>query len=165
LVNLGQILPSHPSYIDSIFSVRILTVLIFQDLTLFRSTLRSSIYTPAFPTIQHDFNVSSTVALFPFSFYVFALGFGPILAAPVSETFGRQVIYLVSTPIGALFTMGSGLSKNIWTLCILRFFAGLAFSPALAIGAGTIADVTRAEGRATPTTIYILTPFLGPALG
>jgi MFS family permease len=162
---LEQILPSHPSYIDSIFSVRILTVLIFQDLTLFRSTPRSSIYTPAFPTIQHDFNVSSTVALFPFSFYVLALGFGPILAAPVSETFGRQVIYLVSTPIGALFTMGSGWSKNIWTLCILRFFAGLAFSPALAIGAGTIADVTRAEGRATPTTIYILTPFLGPALG
>jgi MFS family permease len=91
----------------------------------------------------------ATVALFPFSFYVLALGFGPILAAPVSETFGRQVIYLVSTPIGALFTMGSGLSKNIWTLCILRFFAGLAFSPALAIGAGTVADVARAEGRAT----------------
>ena len=83
----------------------------------------------------------------------------------MSETYGRHVVYLVSTPIGTLFTMGAGLSQNIWTLCILRFFAGLTFSPALAIGAGSIADTNKAENRAVPTTLYILSPFLGPALG
>jgi len=112
-----------------------------------------------------DFHVSPTVALLPLSLYVFALGFGPLLAAPMSETYGRHVVYLVSTPLGALFTMGAGLSQNIWTLCILRFFAGLTFSPALAIGAGTIADVSKAEHRAAPSALYILSPFLGPALG
>ena len=112
-----------------------------------------------------DFHVSSTVAILPLSLYVFALGFGPLLAAPMSETYGRHVVYLVSTPLGALFTLGAGLSQNIWTLCILRFFAGLTFSPALAIGAGTIADVNTAEQRAAPSALYILSPFLGPALG
>jgi MFS family permease len=96
---------------------------------------------------------------------VLALGFGPILAAPTSETYGRHVVYLISTPLGALFTLGAGFSNNIWTLCILRFFAGLTFSPALAIGAGTIADVNKAEHRAAPTALYILSPFLGPSLG
>jgi MFS family permease len=114
---------------------------------------------------MHDFHVSSTVALLPLSLYVLALGCGPIIAAPISETFGRQIVYLISPPIGALFTMGAGFSQNIWTLCILRFFAGLTFSPSLAIGAGSIADVNKPERRAIPTSLYILSPFLGPALG
>ena len=136
----------------------------FQEANIFR-TLASSIYTPAFDSIMNDFQVSSTVALLPLSLYVLALGFGPILAAPISETYGRHIVYLVSNPLGALFTMGAGFSQNIWTLCILRFLAGMAFSPSLAIGSGTISDVTKAEHRAAPSTLYVLSPFLGPALG
>lgn len=75
------------------------------------------------------------------------------------------MVYLISGPIGAVFTIGVGFSQSIWPICILRFFAGLAFSPALAIGAGSIADVNRPEHRAAPSTLYILSPFLGPALG
>lgn len=129
------------------------------------STIGSSIYSPAFPTIEKDFHVDSTVALLPLSLYVLALGAGPMLAAPISETYGRHIVYLLSPPIGALFTLGAGFSQNIWTLCILRFFAGLTFSPALAIGAGSIADVNKLEHRAAPSSLYILSPFLGPALG
>jgi MFS family permease len=127
--------------------------------------LGSSIYTPAFPTIENAFDVSSTVALLPLTFYVLALGFGPVIAAPLSETYGRHIVYTVSVPLGALFTLGGGFSQNIWTLCILRFFAGLSFSPALSIGAGTIADTNKAENRAIPSALYILSPFLGPAFG
>lgn len=64
-----------------------------------------------------------------------------MLAAPISEIFGRHIVYLISLPLGALFTLGAGFSANIWTLCITRFLAGLAYSPALAIGAGSIADL------------------------
>jgi len=112
-----------------------------------------------------EFNISSTVALLPLSVYVLALGFGPILGAPLSETYGRHIVYWLSVPIGAIFTIGAGFSQNIWSLCILRFFAGLAYSPTLAIGAGTLADVFLMENRAGPSALYILSPFLGPALG
>jgi MFS family permease len=50
-------------------------------------------------------------------------------------------------------------------LCVLRFFAGMAFSPSLAIGAGSIADCFPAEKRARPSALYVMSPFLGPALG
>lgn len=40
-------------------------------------------YTPAVEEIQEVFNVSTTVAILPLSLYVLALGFGPIIAAPV----------------------------------------------------------------------------------
>jgi MFS family permease len=129
------------------------------------STLGSSIYAPAFTQIIEKFDVSATVAILPLSFYVLALGFGPVLAAPISETYGRRVVYLLSPPLGALFTMGAGFSPSLASLVILRFFAGLFFSPAGAIGAGTVADCNPPNKRARPTALYILTPFLGPALG
>ena len=129
------------------------------------STFGTSVYTPAVQQVQSDFHVGSTISLLPLSLYVLALGFGPILAAPLSETYGRHIVYTVSGPLGMLFTMGAGFSQNIWTLCILRFFAGLAFSPALSIGGGSIADVNKPEHRAAPSSLYILSPFLGPSLG
>jgi MFS family permease len=88
-----------------------------------------------------------------------------MIAAPLSETFGRRAVYQVSTPAFALFIMGSGFSKNIETLIILRFFAGLFGSPALSIGSATIADIWAVHERAIPMTVYVATPFMGPALG
>jgi len=131
----------------------------------FTATFGSSIITPAISAISQQFNVSTTVALLPLTLYVLALGFGPVIAAPLSETYGRHKVYLYSAPIAALFTVGAGFSQNIWTLCILRFFSGMAFSPALAIGSGSIADINRPEKRATHSAVYILMPFLGPAVG
>ncbi|KAH8796327.1 major facilitator superfamily domain-containing protein [Hyaloscypha finlandica] len=82
---------------------------------------------------------------------------------PVDDT--SCTVYLVSTPLGALFTMGAGFSQNIWTLCILRLFAGLTFSPKLSIGAGSNADVVTTQNRAAASAFYFLSSFLGPALG
>lgn len=78
---------------------------------------------------------------------------------------GRRVVYLVSLPVAALFTLGAGLSKDIAALCICRFFAGFFGSPVLAVGAGTNVDTWRAEQRAAATSCFLLAPFLGPALG
>lgn len=162
---MEAILPRDPTCYHFFLSVRFFSPPYFSLGLTFDSTLGSSIYSPAFPSIEKEWGVSSTVALLPLTTYVLALGFGPLIAAPMSETYGRHIVYLISAPIGALFTMGAGFSQNIWTLCILRFFAGLSFSPALAIGAGSIADVYTTDRRAYPSTLYILSPFLGPALG
>jgi len=129
------------------------------------SSFGSSVVSPAVPALEKQWGISTTVAILPLTTYVLALGLGPVIAAPVSETYGRHIVYLFSTPLGALFTMGAGFSQNIWTLCILRFFAGLTFSPALSIGAGSNADVVTTKNRATASAFYILSPFLGPALG
>lgn len=83
------------------------------------------------------FNVSSTGALLGLSLYVLGLAFGPILAAPISETKGRRVVYLVSLPLAALFTLGAGFSNNFASLAVTRFFAGFFGSPVLAVGAGS----------------------------
>ena len=135
------------------------------SLFAFAVTFGSSIYTPGYPEVETRFNVSSTVALIPLSLYVLGLAFGPVLAAPISETLGRRVVYLVSSPIAALFTLGAGFSSTFAALTITRFFAGFFGSPVLAVGAGTIVDIWAPVHRAVATSAFLLAPFLGPAIG
>lgn len=142
----------------SLYSVLLLTIVIYR-------TIASSLYIPAIPSIRSEFDVSETVALLPYSLYAFGQAFGPVLAAPVSETFGRRATYVPYMLLFMLFTIGAGFSNNITALCICRYFAGMTGAPALGVGLGTIADIWSPRERAIPTAIMVVTPFLGPSLG
>ena len=115
-------------------------------------TFSSGVYAPGVDAIAKRFDVSATVSLLGLSLYVLGLGFGPILAAPLSETFGRRVVYLVSLPISSLFILGAGLAQNFATLAICRFLAGFFGAPTLAVGAGTNADLWPPVVRAVPSS-------------
>ena len=128
-------------------------------------TFGSSVYTPGYLDVAKKFNVPSTVSLLGLSLYVLGLGFGPVLAAPISECKGRRIVYLGSLPLAALFTLGAGLSNTFASLIITRFFAGFFASPVLAVGAGTNVDLWRPDHRAVSSSAFLLAPFLGPALG
>jgi MFS family permease len=112
-----------------------------------------------------EFGVSSTVAILPLSLYVFALGLGPVVGGPLSETLGRYPVYLGTIVLGTLFTLGAGFSPTFAGLCVLRFLAGFCYAPSLAIAAGTINETFKPVKRALPSAVFILTPFLGPGLG
>jgi MFS family permease len=129
------------------------------------STFGTSVYTPAVADLMRDFGISRTVALLGLTFYTLGIGFGPMATAPLSEFYGRRIIYLVSSPIFMLFTLGAGFSKSFYSLVICRFFAGFAGSPALAVGAGTNADLFPPRQRAVATSMFLAAPFAGPALG
>lgn len=88
--------------------------------------------------------------------------FGPMIGAPISETFGRKAIYLLSIPISILFTMATGLSQNIETVLICRFLSGSFGAPAVAVGAGTIADIwDRMEVASPPYALLLCLSWLG----
>ena len=133
-------------------------------LTIYR-TFGSSVYTPATNQIMERFHVSSTAALLGLSLYVIGLAFGPVLAAPLSEIHGRNIIYKTSLPVMMLFTLGTGFSQNFGSLLVCRFFAGFFGSPVLAVGAGTNADLFPPQIRAIATSLFLVAPFAGPSLG
>lgn len=56
----------------------------------FSVTAGSSLITPSTPEIAEHFGVSRVVAILPLTLYVIGLGFGPVIAAPISETYGRE---------------------------------------------------------------------------
>jgi MFS family permease len=88
-----------------------------------------------------------------------------MLSAPFSEHYGRKIVYITSAPMFMLFTMGAGLAKSLGTLIVCRFFAGMTGSPALAVGAGTVADLFLPHQRAVVSSIFLMAPFMGPSLG
>lgn len=125
----------------------------------------SSVYTPGRNEVQQRFGVGEEVALLPFCLYLLGLSFGPMIAAPTSETFGRKYVYIVGLPLFGLFTLGAGFAQSITTLIVCRFFAGLFSSPGLSIGTGTISDVWKPDKKGFPMAAFITSVQMGPALG
>lgn len=63
------------------------------------------------------------------------------------------------------FSAGCAGVQNIWSLLILRFFAGALGSSPLANGGGSISDMYPARQRGLALSLYAAAPYLGPALG
>ncbi|KAH7149116.1 major facilitator superfamily domain-containing protein [Dactylonectria estremocensis] len=129
------------------------------------ASIGTSIMSAARSQLMAEFNVSSTLALLPLTLYVLALGFGPVIGGPLSETIGRYPIYVASVPLGALFTIGAGFTHNFGSLCFLRFMAGLCWGPVLAVASGSLVETFRPKSRGPVSAVFILMPFLGPGLG
>jgi MFS family permease len=113
-----------------------------------------------------QFGVSREPAIVPLSLYTLGMGIGSLFTAPLSELFGRRILYLMSMPLFLVFTSGSRAAKNIQTHIVCRFLAGALGTAPLAIGAGTINniwDLERDGGIAG--LLFIMAPFLGPCLG
>ncbi len=113
---------------------------------------------------MEEFGVTSTQAILPLSLYVFALAFGPVIGGPLSETIGRYPLYACGLPLGGLFTLGAGFTHSFAGLCILRFLAGTCFAPSLSVSSGLLNEIYLPEHRGIPSTLFVLTPFLGPGL-
>ncbi|OAL34858.1 hypothetical protein AYO20_05818 [Fonsecaea nubica] len=134
-------------------------------LQCFTVTFGSSVYTPSVPEVARHFGVSTTAAIVPLTVYVIGLGFGPVLSAPLSETYGRRAVYLSFFPPSLLMSLGAGFSKSYASLVVCRLLAGLLGSGCLAVGAGTNSDLFSHLHRAVASAVFLLAPFLGPALG
>ncbi|KAI0437438.1 MFS general substrate transporter [Xylaria telfairii] len=131
----------------------------------FTGSLGTSIVSPAHQQLIDEFGVSSIVAFLPLTTYVLALGLGPIVGGPLSETVGRKVVYIGAAALGGLFTLGAGFTTSFAGLCVLRFFAGFAFGPSLSIGSGFLSETYIPAERGLPSLLFILSPFLGPGFG
>lgn len=131
----------------------------------FATTSGSSLISPAAPLIAIDFGVSRTAALLSITVYVVGLATGPMIAAPISENYGRNVVYKCTGLIFMLFLIGAGFTDSFGGLLVCRLLAGMAGGPVLAVGAGSNADMFPLHQRAVATSFFIMMPFLGPSVG
>lgn len=128
-------------------------------------SLTSSAYSGSVSEVSEYFHVSRQVATLGLSLFVLGFAVGPLFWGPMSEVFGRQIPFFCSFLSMAAFSAGCAGAQNIWTLCILRFFAGAFGSSPLTNGGGTISDLFTARQRGLALSLYAAAPFLGPALG
>lgn len=93
------------------------------------------------------------------------LGVGPLILAPLSETFGRKMLYLVCFGIFTLLQIPTALAPNVQTMVALRTITGFFGSVGIANGGGSISDMYEPSERAGIFGWYLLGPLLGPTLG
>ncbi|KAL4804548.1 bicyclomycin resistance protein [Aspergillus unguis] len=128
-------------------------------------SLTSSAYSGSMQKVIDEFDVGREVATLGLSLFVLGFALGPLLWAPLSETIGRQVPFLLSFLILAAFSAGCAGAQNIQTLLILRFFGGVSGSAPLTNAGGVISDMFAARQRGLAMLLFASTPYIGPALG
>ena len=117
-------------------------------------------------------------SILPTSVYLLGFMFGPMIFAPLSESYGRRPILMTGFVLFALSTLGSALAPTWGSFLAFRFLTGTFGSPPLSVGGGVVADVFCEEvargrvmmlwGAATfvgPLGAPILSGFVSPALG
>ena len=123
-------------------------------------------FAPGIPKIMAEFHQSSpTTATFILSIYILGFAFGPLIIAPLSELYGRSILYNIGNLCFTVFTVGAALSNSIGMLMAFRFLMGLAGAVPITIGSGSIADVMPVEKRGRAMAAWALGPLLGPCIG
>lgn len=129
------------------------------------SPLASSMFTPGIDEIAKDLNTTSSTVIGCTTGFVIMLGIGPLLLAPLSETYGRRVMYMVCFSMFTLLQIPSALSLNIEMLIAMRTMSGFFGSVGIANGGGSISDMFEPSERAGIFGWYLLGPLMGPTLG
>ncbi|KAI1503608.1 major facilitator superfamily domain-containing protein [Biscogniauxia marginata] len=133
--------------------------------TCFVVALASSVVTPDIAGVAEEFGVSEEVALLSISLFVVGFGVGPMIFAPLSEIYGRHVMYGATLLVAVVFIIPGAVAKNIATLLVARAIDGIAFSAPMTLVGGTLADLWRSEERGIPMAAFSAAPFIGPAIG
>ncbi|POR32035.1 Polyamine transporter 4 [Tolypocladium paradoxum] len=129
------------------------------------ATVAGAMYAPAQDDVASDFGCGHEVAVLPLSLYNLGLAFGPVVGAPLSETYGRKAVLLFAAPTFAAFTLGAGFSSSVAGLMACRFFAGVFSSSLINNAPATIMDSSAGRFRGVSLGIYYTLPSFGSALG
>ncbi|KAK4211895.1 transporter-like protein 3 [Rhypophila decipiens] len=128
--------------------------------------LGSSMFAPGIPKIMAEFHEDSkTTATFVLSIYILGFAFGPLIIAPMSEIYGRSILYNIGNVLFTVFSVGTALSTNMGMMMAFRFLMGLAGAVPITIGSGSISDLMPVEMRGRAMAAWALGPLLGPCIG
>ncbi|CAK1366712.1 unnamed protein product [Cercospora beticola] len=121
---------------------------------------------PALSTIQKDLGVrSDTVLILCLSIYYLPYAIGPMIAAPLSETFGRVRVLQLANVLFIITLLACALAHTPAQLIVFRFFSGLAGSVPQVICSGVIGDIFTREQRGKGVALYTIIPMIAPAIG
>ena len=96
---------------------------------------------------------------------VLGLAVGSMLLAPLSETYGRRRVYIITMSIFTVLYIPCALATSLAEVIVVRFFAALAGSAMIANSPGSVSDIVTDEYRALAFSIWAIGPLNGPTFG
>ncbi|KAK9894077.1 MFS general substrate transporter [Cystobasidium minutum MCA 4210] len=116
-------------------------------------------------SMQRELNLSHIMASLAFSLYPLGFGLGPLVLAPISEVYGRNPMYFVSTILFTLCYLPIALANNLPLICVFRFLSGVTGSVGSTMVGGTIADIWVARERGKAMAFFSIGAFAGTGFG
>ncbi|KAJ5113154.1 major facilitator superfamily domain-containing protein [Penicillium angulare] len=140
--------------------------LVFQmSLLAMTGALGSSIISPASPKIAEYAGVSTEVTSLTVALFVLGWAFGPMIWAPISETYGRRLGMLPAMFILGLFSIGTATSKSATAIFLTRFFGGIFASAPISNVPAALGDIFLPATRGNAMTFVSLCITGGPTIG
>ncbi len=107
----------------------------------------STAYTASITQVIEEFHCSQEIATLGVSLFVLGFAIGPLLWAPLSELYGRQVLFIGTYAVLTAFNAGAAGAQSIASLIVMRFLAGTFGASPLTNAGGVIADIFPANQR------------------
>jgi Na+/melibiose symporter-like transporter len=92
-------------------------------------TFSSSIHASAIGGVSKEFGCSRTIATLGVTTFLLGFATGPLLFAPLSEVWGRSLVFRITLGLFFCFNLGCALAPNVAALLMLRFLCGFFGSP------------------------------------
>ncbi|KAF9695617.1 hypothetical protein EKO04_006440 [Ascochyta lentis] len=136
-------------------------------MSVMNSTIGSSLPAGATgPISQHFHETNEYRLILPTSIYLVGYVFGPLIFGPLSESYGRKLVMIVSFAIFTVFSIASAVSPNFAALVVFRLFVGIGGSCAISVVGGICADIYHdPKSRGRSMAIFMAATTFGPILG
>jgi len=95
-------------------------------------------FSPGIRQIADDLNTTKDAVIGCTTGFVIMLGIGPLILAPLSETFGRRKVYIYCYTAFSILQIPAALAPNIATLLAVRTISGFFGAVAIANGVSSL---------------------------
>ncbi|KAA8571080.1 hypothetical protein EYC84_000435 [Monilinia fructicola] len=125
------------------------------------STFTAAAIIPAYANIAEDLGVSLQRVTYLTSLQIAILGGAPLLWKPLSNTFGRRPLFLISLIVSLIGNIGCAKSSTYATMAVCRAIVAFFICPAGAIGSAVVTESFFKKDRARYMGIWTLMVTIG----
>ncbi|TIB94055.1 MFS general substrate transporter [Wallemia mellicola] len=118
--------------------------------------LAMTVYASIGDTLKRDTGASQLEYISGMTTFMIAVSLLPLILSPMSESFGRRQIYVVTGTLHALLFLPQILVKNIAVIVVMRLLQGACSSVGNTLVGGSIADMFDASDRGLPMAVFSL---------
>lgn len=134
-------------------------------LLLLNATFASSAPSGVVVQLIEEFHMSQEVATLAISLFVAGYCVGPLFWGPLSEQYGRRIVFLIGFGFYTCFQVGCALSPNTGSILVFRLLGGIFAAAPMTNSGAILSDIWDAKSRGKAMSLFTIAPFAGPAIG
>ncbi|KAG2411644.1 hypothetical protein HFD88_009200 [Aspergillus terreus] len=151
--------PLHPYNWSMLRRIALVCILVYGT---FAGSFTSAVFSAAISSVSEEFHISQEVGSLGVTLYVLGFAAGPTIWAPASELIGRRWPLCIGLFGCGVFTIACATAKDVQTIMLTRFFAGLFAASPISIVPAVFADLFNNTQRGIVMSIFCMAVFIGP---